>query len=159
MSLRQTRRPAFSTLPDPQHRIPRALALLLRFVICVAICGLTPQPSPGWDPDKGPQYLEAFTRSGLVLAYGQAPSGQVLAKNGVIRAWWVTQATDRRGNGIAYTYRNDKDPDDGYTVEHAPLRIDYTTRSRTAYGFLRSERLVRSVRLVPQRLKAPVREP
>ena len=84
------------------------------------------QAPGGWDFKKGPQSFRAFTRAGLVLDYGASPSGQVLAKKGVIHAWWVTQAADRSENTIAYSYVNHKDSNEGYTSEHAPLRIDYT---------------------------------
>jgi YD repeat-containing protein len=81
---------------------------------------------PGWDPARGPTLFRAYSKGGLILEYGRKDSGLVLSKAGVVRAWLKTAVRDRSGNWIAYTYHNDKDPAEGYTVEHAPLRIDYT---------------------------------
>jgi hypothetical protein len=80
----------------------------------------------GWDPARGPKRFQVFTKGGLILDYGSADSGQVLSKKGVVRAWLLTRQRDRSGNWMSFTYRNDKDPAEGFTVEHAPLRIDYT---------------------------------
>ncbi|HSN98095.1 MAG TPA: FG-GAP-like repeat-containing protein, partial [Candidatus Nanopelagicales bacterium] len=82
--------------------------------------------SEGWDAARGPRSLEAFTRSGLVLEYGTLSKGRVLARQGVVRSWLLTRIRDRSGNRLHIVYRNDLDPAEGYTVEHAPLRIDYT---------------------------------
>jgi len=82
--------------------------------------------APGWDPARGPTSFRTYSKGGLILDYGSTDSGLVLSKNGVVRAWLKTAARDRSGSWIGYTYRNDKDPAEGYTVEHAPLRIDYT---------------------------------
>jgi hypothetical protein len=82
----------------------------------------------GWDgKKKGPQFFEVFTKAGRILEYGATASGQELAKSGIVAAWWLTREKDRRGNAISYTYHNDTDPTEGYTVEHYPDRIDYTS--------------------------------
>jgi hypothetical protein len=80
----------------------------------------------GWDAARGPKRFQVFTKGGLILDYGSEDTGQVLSKKGVVRAWHLTSQRDRSGNWMSFTYRNDKDPAEGYTVEHAPLRIDYT---------------------------------
>ncbi|HSN99478.1 MAG TPA: SpvB/TcaC N-terminal domain-containing protein, partial [Candidatus Nanopelagicales bacterium] len=80
----------------------------------------------GWDPSRGPRSLEAFTRSGLILEYGSLSKGRVLARQGVVRSWLLTRIRDRSGNRLDIFYRNDLDPAEGYTVEHVPVRINYT---------------------------------
>ena len=80
----------------------------------------------GWDADRGPKSLTAYTRSGLILEYGSMARGRVLARQGVVRSWLLTRMRDRSGNRLEIFYKNDRDPAEGYTVEHAPLRIDYT---------------------------------
>jgi hypothetical protein len=80
----------------------------------------------GWDGTKGPRSFQVFTKSGLILEYGGAESGRVLARGDVVRSWLITRISDRYGNTIDHEYINDKHPDGGYTVEHAPLRIEYT---------------------------------
>ncbi|KYG00646.1 hypothetical protein BE21_57205 [Sorangium cellulosum] len=80
----------------------------------------------GWDWEKGPMYLRAYTRSGRIIEYGNEPSGRVMAKLGVVRAWWVTRVSDRYGNTMDTRYKSAEHPTEKYTVEHAPLRIDYT---------------------------------
>ncbi|WP_207217691.1 MULTISPECIES: FG-GAP-like repeat-containing protein [Sorangium] len=86
----------------------------------------------GWDRARGPKRLRVFTRAGRVLEYGGEPSGQVLAKGGVIRAWWATRVSDRSGNTIDFHYQNETSASEGYTVEHAPRRIEYTGHPRAA---------------------------
>ncbi|AGP42258.1 SpvB/TcaC N-terminal domain-containing protein [Sorangium cellulosum] len=86
----------------------------------------------GWDRARGPKRLRVFTRAGRILEYGGAPSGQVLAKGGVIRAWWVTRVSDWSGNTIDFNYQNETSASEGYTVEHAPRRIEYTGHPRAA---------------------------
>jgi RHS repeat-associated protein len=81
---------------------------------------------------KGPQFFEVFTKGGRILEYGATASGQILAKKGVVSAWWLTREKDRRGNAITYSYQNDPHPGDGYTVEHYPVRIDYTSHPHAA---------------------------
>ncbi|WP_437570485.1 RHS repeat-associated core domain-containing protein [Sorangium sp. So ce542] len=80
----------------------------------------------GWDWEKGPMYLRAYTKSGRIIEYGNEPSGRVMAKLGVVRAWWVTRVSDRYGNTMDTRYKSEEHPTEKYTVEHAPLRIDYT---------------------------------
>ena len=80
----------------------------------------------GWDFMKGPRSFQVFTKSGLILEYGGAESGRVLARGGVVRSWLITSIRDRNGNAIDHEYINEKHPEEGYTVEHAPLRIEYT---------------------------------
>ncbi|NUQ73530.1 MAG: type IV secretion protein Rhs [Polyangiaceae bacterium] len=80
----------------------------------------------GWDAARGPKRFRVFAKGGLILDYGSADSGQVLSKKGVVRAWLLTSQRDRSGNFMSLAYVNDKDPTEGFTVEHAPLRIDYT---------------------------------
>ncbi|MCK6589464.1 MAG: hypothetical protein L6Q76_18000, partial [Polyangiaceae bacterium] len=82
--------------------------------------------APGWDPARGPSSFQVYSKGGLILDYGAADSGLVLSKGGVVRAWLTTAVRDRSGNWIKYTYLNEKDPAEGFTVEYAPLRIDYT---------------------------------
>ena len=82
--------------------------------------------SEGWPAERGPKRLRAFTKSGLVLDYGSTDDGQVLSRNQVVRAWLLTRMSDRSGNALDVHYINRLHPADGYTVEHAPLRIDYT---------------------------------
>ncbi|HSN97431.1 MAG TPA: SpvB/TcaC N-terminal domain-containing protein, partial [Candidatus Nanopelagicales bacterium] len=83
----------------------------------------------GWDPSRGPKFLEAFTRSGLILEYGSLSKGRVLARQGVVRSWLLTRIRDRSGNRLDIFYRNDLDPAEGYTVEHVPVRINYTAHA------------------------------
>ncbi|HSN98542.1 MAG TPA: SpvB/TcaC N-terminal domain-containing protein, partial [Candidatus Nanopelagicales bacterium] len=82
--------------------------------------------SEGWPAERGPKRLRAFTKTGLILDYGSTADGQVLAKNQVVRAWLLTRMSDRSGNTLDVHYNNRLHPTDGYTVEHAPTRIDYT---------------------------------
>ncbi|XXY17780.1 RHS repeat-associated core domain-containing protein [Sorangium sp. So ce216] len=79
-----------------------------------------------WDREKGPMYLRAYTKSGRIIEYGNEPSGRVMGKHGVVRAWWVTRVSDRYGNTMDTRYKSEEHPTEKYTVEHAPLRIDYT---------------------------------
>ncbi|NUQ73440.1 MAG: hypothetical protein HUU21_07785 [Polyangiaceae bacterium] len=103
----------------------------------------------GWDATRGPKRFRVFTKGGLILDYGSADSGQVLSKKGVVRAWLLTSQRDRSGNWLSCTYKNDKDPAEGFTVEHAPLRIDYTGHElappsrREGWVFSRSKRAKR----------------
>jgi hypothetical protein len=85
-----------------------------------------------WNEDmRGPKSFEVFTKAGRIVQYGGTTDGQVLAKtHQAVAAWWVTSEKDRRGNTIAYTYQNDPHPGDGYTVEHYPVRIDYTSHPK-----------------------------
>ncbi|HSN96669.1 MAG TPA: SpvB/TcaC N-terminal domain-containing protein, partial [Candidatus Nanopelagicales bacterium] len=83
----------------------------------------------GWDPSRGPKSLEAFTRSGLILEYGSLSKGRVLARQGVVRSWLLTRIRDRSGNRLDIFYRNDLEPAEGYTVEHVPVRINYTAHA------------------------------
>ena len=81
------------------------------------------------DEAKGPSWFQVFTKPGRILDYGHdtaTPNGRLMGRNGVIRAWWITQETDRRSNAIQYLYRNETDPVDGHTVTHVPQRINYT---------------------------------
>jgi YD repeat-containing protein len=80
----------------------------------------------GADPALSPDRFVAWTKSGRVLEYGGVPSGRVMGKHGVVRAWWVTRERDRHDNAMDTSYRNELDPGDGHTVTHVPLRIDYT---------------------------------
>lgn len=84
----------------------------------------------GWNDANGPAWFRVFEKSGRLVDYGHdtsvQPNGRVMGKNGVVRAWWVTQEQDRRTNAIQYLYRNETDPVDGYTVTHVPQRINYT---------------------------------
>lgn len=90
-------------------------------------------------PTKGPQFFTVETKSGRTLEYGHdvAPAplfnGRVMGKDGLVRAWAVTLESDRHGNTIAYSYRNDRQvPGDGHTITHVPLRIDYTGSTASA---------------------------
>ncbi|HYO60734.1 MAG TPA: SpvB/TcaC N-terminal domain-containing protein, partial [Actinomycetota bacterium] len=92
----------------------------------------------GWDATRGPRSLRVFTKAGLIVDYGTADSlpeiasdGLVFAKGGVVRSWQMVRVSDRSGNVIAYSYRNDKDPTSGHTVEHVVSRIDYTGHALT----------------------------
>ena len=82
------------------------------------------------DEDKGPAWFQVFTKPGRILDYGNdqagTPNGRLMGKDGVIRAWWITQEQDRRANAVQYLYRNETDPVDGHTVTHVPARINYT---------------------------------
>lgn len=82
------------------------------------------------DEAKGPSWFQVFTKPGRILDYGRdtaaTPNGRLMGTNGVIRAWWITQESDRRSNAIQYLYRNETDPVDGHTVTHVPRRINYT---------------------------------
>src|SRR5258706_8660899 len=79
---------------------------------------------------KGPHFFEVFTKAGRILEYGATGGGKVLAKDHVVAAWWLTSEKDRRGNAIAYTYQNDTHPTEKYTLQHYPLRIDYTSHAQ-----------------------------
>src|SRR5262249_28339491 len=74
----------------------------------------------------GHEFFEVYERSGRIDAYGNSEDSRVLGKGRVVRAWAISETQDRRGNFLTYTYRNDKDPAGDATVEHVPLRIDYT---------------------------------
>ena len=59
----------------------------------------------------------------IIVDYGTADSlpeiesdGLVFARGGVVRSWQMVRVSDRSGNIIAYSYRNDKDPTSGHTV-------------------------------------------
>ncbi|AUX47303.1 uncharacterized protein SOCE26_088210 [Sorangium cellulosum] len=80
----------------------------------------------GSNLEKGPAFLRAYTKSGRIVEYGNAPSGRVMGKHGVVRAWWVTRVSDRYGNTMDTRYKSEEHPTEKYTVEHAPLRIEYT---------------------------------
>ncbi|MFS8066708.1 MAG: SpvB/TcaC N-terminal domain-containing protein, partial [Byssovorax sp.] len=86
--------------------------------------------SVGSNEATGPAWLQVYEKSGRILEYGRDPSnqpnGRVMGKNGVVRAWWITQEQDRRSNAIQFLYRNETDPVDGHTVTHVPQRINYT---------------------------------
>lgn len=86
----------------------------------------------GWDRDLGPKRIQVWTKDGLILEYGGSDSGQVLSRGGAIRSWLLTRMSDRFGNYLDVRYRNDLHPSDGYTVEHAPLRIEYTGHPQAA---------------------------
>ncbi|MFT3765275.1 MAG: FG-GAP-like repeat-containing protein [Minicystis sp.] len=73
-----------------------------------------------------PLWFDAYTRAGVHLEYGTTADSRVRGRGGVSRAWWMAKSADRLGNFIAYSYRNDTDPDDGHTVEHVPAEIRYT---------------------------------
>ncbi|MFT3768646.1 MAG: FG-GAP-like repeat-containing protein [Minicystis sp.] len=73
-----------------------------------------------------PLWFDVYTRAGLRLEYGTTADSKVHGRGGVSRAWWIAKSADRLGNFIAYSYRNDTDPDDGHTVEHVPAEIRYT---------------------------------
>jgi hypothetical protein len=83
------------------------------------------------DESKSPPRFQVFTKPGRILDYGNdspgTPNGRLMGKDGLIRAWWITQESDRRSNAIQYFYRNDTDPVDGHTVTHVPQRINYTS--------------------------------
>jgi hypothetical protein len=90
----------------------------------------------GWGSKKGPHHFEVYERSGRISEYGDSDDSQVRGAGGVVRAWAISKTSDRRGNYLAYTYRNDPDPTgSGATIEQAPLRIDYTGRT----GFVSSK--------------------
>jgi RHS repeat-associated protein len=80
----------------------------------------------GWVGATGPTWLRAETKAGKIVEYGHESSGKVMGLGGAIRAWWMTQERDHRGNAIQYQYTNEPDPSDGHTVTHLPKRIDYT---------------------------------
>ena len=80
---------------------------------------------------QGPAWFRAVTKSGREMRYGEEASGRVMATGGVVRSWWVTRVADRVGNAMTVRYRNDQDGG-GHTVQHAPLRIDYTSHPQAA---------------------------
>ena len=86
----------------------------------------------GWDIQRGPKRIEVRTKDGLILGYGGTDSGQVLSRGGVVRSWLLTRMSDRVGNYLEVHYRNDLHPSGGYTVEYAPLRIEYTGHPQAA---------------------------
>ena len=80
----------------------------------------------GWDLLLGPRGFTVYTRSGLIVDYGATPDSRVLSRGSVVRSWLVSRIRDRRDNTIDITWRNEQHPSEGYTVEHAPDRIEYT---------------------------------
>jgi RHS repeat-associated protein len=57
---------------------------------------------------QGPASFTVITKSGLVYQYGTTADSQILAgTSGTIRAWALSQITDRVGNAITLTYSND----------------------------------------------------
>jgi RHS repeat-associated protein len=80
----------------------------------------------GWDAARGHEWFEVYERSGRITVYGGSVDSRVLGKGKIVRAWAVARSRDRRGNYVAYTYDNDLDATTGATLEHVPLRIDYT---------------------------------
>ncbi len=81
----------------------------------------------GWDTDLGPEHVDVLTKGGHKILYGSSPNSRVLAREGVVAAWWITREEDRRGNAITYAYESEHHPTLGYTVEHRPHSIAYTS--------------------------------
>ena len=77
---------------------------------------------------RGPERFEVFTKAGRILEYGGKDDGRVMAKKGVIAAWWLTEEKDRHGNAVTYQYDNVADTNDGHTLEIVPFRIGYAHR-------------------------------
>ncbi|MFO0760081.1 MAG: FG-GAP-like repeat-containing protein [Byssovorax sp.] len=76
-------------------------------------------------PDNPASTWEVHTRDGHILDYGGHLNANVLGKDKVIRSWLLRDVRDQQGNTVAYTYQNLR-VGEGYTVQHAPLRILYT---------------------------------
>jgi len=86
----------------------------------------------------GPVFFEVDEPSGVRKWYGKSVDARVLARNGYVAGWALSEVTDQNLNGIRYTYEssttvtNEPQPDGtslsvSYTGEQRLKAIQYTT--------------------------------
>ncbi|WP_444893074.1 FG-GAP-like repeat-containing protein [Microbulbifer sp. TRSA001] len=82
---------------------------------------------------NGPKYFKAWTRSGLILEFGNTSDSRVEApgqSSGPIGTWAVNKVTDRFGNSYTVTYYEDNSSGEFY-----PQRVDYSPDSAVRFEY------------------------
>ncbi|WP_444933929.1 FG-GAP-like repeat-containing protein [Microbulbifer sp. JTAC008] len=82
---------------------------------------------------NGPKYFKAWTRSGLILEFGNTSDSRVEApgqSSGPIGTWAVNKVTDRFGNSYTVTYYENNSSGEFY-----PQRVDYGPDSAVRFEY------------------------
>jgi hypothetical protein len=77
---------------------------------------------------SGPNYFKVWTKSGLILEFGNTDDSKITAAGQAsVRTWALNKVTDKVGNYMTVSYSKSEPNGDYY-----PLRIDYTGKEGTS---------------------------
>ncbi len=90
---------------------------------------------------NGPRSFTVITKDGHQIEFGKTKDSQVLASDGAIRVWAANKITDRNGNYVEVSYREDSSGqstnDSGKFLGYYPIEIRYTGNSNSEVKPLR----------------------
>lgn len=92
---------------------------------------------------SGPASFTAWTKSGLILEFGETPDSRIEATSGRtdVRVWALNKIRDVKGNYMSVTYTEDT-----ASSAYYPQRIDYTGNASTGAATFASVRLTYETR-------------